>query len=87
MPNDNPSNLPAISPKSPLAEGATVNVRPAGDEWQLRVWIAGTPVENSLHASPSAAMARLAAVVVARMGGKEAAVGAFLGALGRMNNE
>ena len=71
------TNLPAIVPSSPLAEGGTVNIRPVGDQHQLRVWIAGHPVENSMHPSAMAACKKLISVLPA------SAVGFLLGALSR----
>ncbi len=72
MPNDNPNNLPAIAPKSPLAEGGTINVRNVGDQTQLRIWVAGTPVENSMHKNVNSAMRRIVKVVLQYMGGGNA---------------
>lgn len=82
-------NLPMIKPTSPLAEGATVNIRGVGKqgEHQLRIWIAGAPVEDSVHPTASAAVKRLVAIILDRFGGQTGVVGLLLGALANAERE
>lgn len=58
----------AIRSSSPMAEGVTVNIRPAGDGFHLRVWILGAPVEDSMHATATEALTRVGMIVMTRMG-------------------
>lgn len=72
------SNLPAIRESSPLADGITVNIRQADRQYHLRIWVQGASVEDSLHPTPSAAVAALARIIADRMGGEQAIFRALL---------
>jgi hypothetical protein len=71
-------NLPAIHQASPLAEGLTVNLRMAGNRYQLRIWAQGAAVEDSLYDTPTEAVERLGRIVLERVGGADAVLGRFV---------
>ncbi len=68
-----------IRETSPLAEGMTINIRPQGDRWNLRVWLAGSMLEDSHHDTPSDAVKRIAGIAMQHFGSE--LVGGILGDL------
>ena len=64
------ATVPRISGSSPLAAGITVNIsevenpEAAGKPWRLRMWVAGSPVEDSYHETATDAAKRVGMIIV-----------------------